>query len=307
MREQPAIAVHASPNAFSVNRQAVRGLIIGATASVVLALLGALGTGGAPLGLRIAYWAAVILPGSLLGLAVTALVRSWGGFASRLWLEIAIVALLVSLPHSFVVIVVSMLFFGMATITPVVVVQFWLAVLLITLIMTAINYLAHAGAPSASQPAHPIPDVFPPKTDFAPETCVQPEAELPANSGAALVVPSPTPCERSLPPLLAEKLPPRLRQGRLLAIEAEDHYLRIHTDVGSDLLLMRMVDACALLADASGARVHRSWWVARSAVLASEQQAGRMTLTLITGVQVPVSRSMQAQLRKDNWLTQAAG
>lgn len=292
MRENEASAVRASPNASPLQAQALRGLGIAAAAAAVLAWLGALGTGEAPLGVRLAYWAAVIMPGSFLGIGVSALVRSWGGLESRRWLEIALVALLVSLPHSFIVIVVSALFFGVEMITPMLVLQFWLAVLLITLVLTAINYLANAdGQPRAPalQPAMALPDSAQP----VPVQSAPPESAQPDGAPA-------------IPPLLAEKLPVNLRSARLLAIEAEDHYLRVHTDAGSNLVLMRMTDACALLEDAQGARVHRSWWVARAAVTSGGQRAGRMMLDLSSGLQVPVSRAMQQRLKGSGWFSQGS-
>jgi len=291
MRELPQPAVHASRNAFAVKTQAVRGLVIGLVAAVVLAYLGALGTQDAPFVQRLAYWAAVILPGSLLGLAITTLVRSWGGLLRHRWLEAGLVALLISIPHSFVVIVVSALFFGIGMITPMVVLQFWLAVLMIALVLAAINYLASTG---------PAEDAMP----LAAEPRIEAEAPAHAETGIPLPVPAAPPAAApdAIPVLLAEKLPHRLRTGRLLAIEAEDHYLRVHTDLGSDLVLMRMADACALLEGSNGARVHRSWWVARSAICTVRQQSGRMELDLADGLVAPVSRAMQPVLRREGWL-----
>ena len=275
-----APAVHASPNADRLRRRVVRGLAIGLAAAAVLALLGAMNTDEAPLAYRLAYWTAVILPGSLLGIAVQTAMQFWGGFAERRLIEIAVVAVLVSVPHTFLVIVATALFFGMDAITPSVVVGFGLTVLLVALVLTAINYLAsavpEAAAPAASPPA--LPD--------------EPPAD-PAFPGAARLP--------ALPELIAEKLPVRLRQARLVAIEAEDHYLRIHTDAGSDLVLMRMVDACALLPEAAGARVHRSWWAARGAVETLTRREGKAELALQTGLTVPVSRAMQATLREQGW------
>jgi hypothetical protein len=281
MRELPSPAVHASPNAFAVKRPAVRGLIIGTIAAFVLAYLGAMGTLPAPFAQRLAYWAAVILPGSLLGLGIMALVRSWGGLAAHRWLESGLVALLISIPHCFIVIVVSALFFGIGMITPAVVLQFWLAVLVIAVVLAAINYLA------SPPPVPSSPDALTPMPIPAPA--------LPTGWPA-----EPVPI-REMPSLLAEKLPHRLRAGRLIAIEAEDHYLRVHTDLGSDLVLMRMADACALIDPALGARVHRSWWVARDAVQQVRQQSGRMELELPGGVTAPVSRAMQPVLRREGW------
>jgi hypothetical protein len=269
-----------------MKRRAIRGVFIGLAAAALLAYLGALGTGPAPLSTRFAYWAAVILPGSLIGLAVTTLVRGCGGLARHRWLEIAVVSLLVSLPHCFVVIVASALFFGIEAITPMLVLQFWLAVLVLTVALTVINYLA-SGAEGLSVPANAAPAAPAEPLELVP---VRPP-EMPA---AAPALPS-------LPPLLADKLSIRLSAGRLVAIEAEDHYLRIHTDLGSDLVLMRLSDACALLQGVEGARVHRSWWVARAAVVAINRTAGRMDLVLSGGQIVPVSRAMQPAIKADRW------
>ena len=38
-----------------------------------------------------------------------------------------------------------------------------------------------------------------------------------------------------------------LRGAEIFAVEAEDHYLRLHTSRGSDLILMRLSDAVAEL------------------------------------------------------------
>ena len=64
----------------------------------------------------------------------------------------------------------------------------------------------------------------------------------------------------------------RLRHARLIAIE--EHYLRAHTDAGSDLVLMRMTDTCALLCCPRG----------------QARAQGRT-----------VSRAMQASLRDQCW------
>ncbi|WP_291843550.1 LytTR family DNA-binding domain-containing protein [Maricaulis sp.] len=102
-------------------------------------------------------------------------------------------------------------------------------------------------------------------------------------------------------PALADKLPPRLRRADILALEAEDHYLRVHTDRGDCLILMRLGDAAAAVAPLDGARTHRSWWVARKAVDQVSRGDGRATLTLTTGTEVPVSRTYAPKLREAGW------
>lgn len=277
-------AVYASPNATLLRRRAVRGLTIGAAAALLLAYVGALGTDIAPFGQRLAYWASVILPGSVLGLVFTALVRGWGGLARHPWGEVAVVTAAVSLPHTFLVVVASTLFFGLGAITPGQVASFFGAVLVLTFVLTAINYLAAATETAVPEAARTGPPPGGSKPPYDPE-------------GA----PSPDPVLPPLPDLIAEKLAIRLRAVRLIAIKAEDHYLRIYTDAGSDLVLMRMVDACALLPESAGARVHRSWWAARGAVEAVTRREGKAELILRGGLAVPVSRAMQVTLREQGW------
>src|SRR5690606_15189181 len=65
------------------------------------------------------------------------------------------------------------------------------------------------------------------------------------------------------PPRFLTRLPHRLKGAAIRAVEAEDHYLRVHTDQGSDLILMRLSDAVKELEGLDGAQTHRSWWVAR--------------------------------------------
>lgn len=100
---------------------------------------------------------------------------------------------------------------------------------------------------------------------------------------------------------LAEKLPPRLRSSPVLALQAEDHYLRVHTEAGDALILMRLGDAIAAVEGLDGARTHRSWWVARRAVRDVARAGGRATLTLTNDVEAPVSRTYSPKLREAGW------
>ena len=92
------------------------------------------------------------------------------------------------------------------------------------------------------------------------------------------------------------KLPPALRRD-ILALEAEDHYVRVHTLHGSALILMRLVDAAALIDPRLGLRVHRSWWVAKDGVRALERTSGRAIVRLIDDTAVPISRSYLPEAR----------
>ncbi len=103
------------------------------------------------------------------------------------------------------------------------------------------------------------------------------------------------------PPRFLDRLPPKLRGSTIHAVESEDHYLRVHTDRGSDLILMRLSDAVSELEGLEGAQVHRSWWVAKDAVVGARRGDGRATLTLKGGIEAPVSRRYAPALRKSGW------
>jgi DNA-binding LytR/AlgR family response regulator len=103
------------------------------------------------------------------------------------------------------------------------------------------------------------------------------------------------------PPRFLARLPAKLAGANLWAVEAQDHYLRLHTSKGEDLILMRLADALVELEGIEGARTHRSWWVARDAVKGVERAEGRATLTLASGVEAPVSRAYVKTLREAGW------
>jgi hypothetical protein len=110
-------------------------------------------------------------------------------------------------------------------------------------------------------------------------------ADTPAEAGAALV----------------DKLPHGLRRAAILSMTAEDHYLRVRTEAGEALILMRLSDAVAACEGLDGARTHRSWWVARAAVTGAEKGDGRGTLILADGSEAPVSRTYYPKLREAGW------
>jgi hypothetical protein len=103
------------------------------------------------------------------------------------------------------------------------------------------------------------------------------------------------------PPRLMARLPVGAR-GDILALEAEDHYVRVHTSRGSALILMRMADALEELDLLEGMRVHRSWWVAKAAIAAAQARGRRMSLTLSNGVIAPVTRDAAPLIRRAGWV-----
>ena len=94
-----------------------------------------------------------------------------------------------------------------------------------------------------------------------------------------------------------ERLPVKFRTADLHAISSEDHYLRVHTSLGEEMILMRLADAVRELNGADGLQVHRSWWVAKSGVTDEKRVDGRSLLILPSGTEVPVSRSYRGKAK----------
>lgn len=99
-----------------------------------------------------------------------------------------------------------------------------------------------------------------------------------------------------------ERLPFKYQHADIYALSAEDHYLRVHTSAGQTLILMRLYDAIRELEGIEGSQTHRSWWVAKSAIEATQRQDGRVCLILKGGAIAPVSRSFQKALKSDGWI-----
>ncbi|UUR09348.1 LytTR family DNA-binding domain-containing protein [Sphingomonas glaciei] len=96
-------------------------------------------------------------------------------------------------------------------------------------------------------------------------------------------------------PNLAGRRPSGLRGE---AWKAADHYLRVHTTLGSDLILTRLSDAIAAIGPDAGLQVHRSWWVAHDAIVEFVRSQQRTYLKLNNGLLVPVGRTYSAAVRE---------
>jgi hypothetical protein len=88
----------------------------------------------------------------------------------------------------------------------------------------------------------------------------------------------------------------------VLCLQMEDHYVRIHTASGSRLELSSLRDAIDALGPVEGMQVHRSWWVARSAVVRARRRGRELELELSNGLCAPVSRTSVVRLREADWL-----
>ncbi len=97
------------------------------------------------------------------------------------------------------------------------------------------------------------------------------------------------------------RLSAKRRGARLIAVEAHDHYLRVHTDRGEELITLRFADALDELQRAHGWRVHRSWWVSADAVEGVRWRRGVGELRLVGGLTAPVSRTHAPVLKDAGW------
>ena len=103
-------------------------------------------------------------------------------------------------------------------------------------------------------------------------------------------------------PAFVDRLPARLRTAHIYAVSAEDHYLRVHTSAGEELILMRLGDAIRELEGIEGLQIHRSWWVAREGLAESERVNGKLVLKLKSGAAAPVSRTYRKSIETAGWL-----
>lgn len=245
----------------------LRSVAIAAAAGLFLAYAGAFGSGVAPLNQRLAYWLTTMVLATVVGTAIFLPIYLKGWLDKRPLLGSLIVALVMSAPLTVLVWFLGPQFFPDYVATdwrtlP----AFFPPVFLVSVLMTAINHLVADHED---------------KTRKAKAQRITHAAAEPAK--------------------FLERLPVKLRGGELYAVQAEDHYLRLHTSKGSDLILMRLADAVAELEGLEGAQTHRSWWVAKAAVADARRGDGRAVLTLKNGVEAPVSRSYAGALREAGW------
>lgn len=88
------------------------------------------------------------------------------------------------------------------------------------------------------------------------------------------------------------------KRGALVALSVEDHYVRVRTTKGEEMLLMRLSDAIKETGGLRGLQVHRSHWVALDQVTAARRKADGAILSLQTGPDIPVSRANMPAIRE---------
>ncbi|GAB4234303.1 MAG: hypothetical protein Tsb0032_39840 [Kiloniellaceae bacterium] len=110
------------------------------------------------------------------------------------------------------------------------------------------------------------------QADAAAPVMLRPAAAAPDEAGPAFF-------ERFDPPL----------PGPVLAVQAQEHYVRVVTAEGAGTTLYRFGDALRELEGLSGLQVHRSFWVADDGVARIKAGKRGLKIVLRNGEQVPVS------------------
>jgi hypothetical protein len=98
------------------------------------------------------------------------------------------------------------------------------------------------------------------------------------------------------------KIKPSLGSN-ILVLEAQEHYVKVYTERGDDLVLYRLGDAVQELSQAqTGFRIHRSYWVAEDAISQIMPSGKTYKILLKNGLDVPVSKPYKKVI--DNLLLQ---
>ncbi|MFB8343690.1 LytTR family DNA-binding domain-containing protein [Brucella cytisi] len=99
------------------------------------------------------------------------------------------------------------------------------------------------------------------------------------------------------PPPLLTRLKPDNR-GAILRLSAEDHYTRVVTSRGQELILLRFSDAVKEVGETSGLQIHRSHWIADRHVAELRKMNGGLGLLTSDGSLLPISRASQKSARE---------
>ena len=103
-------------------------------------------------------------------------------------------------------------------------------------------------------------------------------------------------------PTLLRRMPAQLAGAEILALEAEEHYTKVHTNRGATLLLIRFTDAIEAMEPQPGFRVHRSFWVSRHAMDRVEWRGRRLVAILKNKLEIPISRSFRVVVQGAGFL-----
>ena len=270
-RETPVTQPSQSPEAGQPGKlpawavSILRGGAISLGLGVIFAWFGVYQTGEIPFPQRVAYWSILIAVGAGTALFVSPLIFERRMKTSHPALQIAVASLIISIPVTLGILLLEAASDGSVT-QP----GWWVQQYIYVVVVSAV--LTTGGWALDRLQAKPVVPIGVASQAFA---------------GTAA---------------FADRLPVKFRGGTVYAVSAEDHYLRVHTSLGETMVLMRLADAVRELASLEGLQTHRSWWVAKQGLADASRGDGRVTLTLKSGAEAPVSRTYLKAVKDAGWL-----
>lgn len=276
-REMSGAETNAAPQ-FA--RKLLVDLSVMTVIGIVLAVIGPFGSAAAPVAVRLPIWIGFAWLGYVIyrpmGYLVGRLHRSLQLPQLGLWIGVTLIA---TIPMAIAVWMIGFLPEAPRWPTAQEALSAYINVLAIGASVTVIFFLIERGSQQTEASDTRAVDAV----DAAPGD--QPASVEAANRGSRFL----------------DRLPPELGT-QLIALEMEDHYVRAHTILGSDLVLMRLRDAVAELDGLDGMQIHRSWWVARHAVTGVKREGRNVRLVLESGLEAPVSRANVQPLKDAAWI-----
>ena len=254
--------------ASSLPRQLAIELFIVLAIGFALGLLGPFGSYAIPLDARLLYWMGFGLIGYAIFRPVNIAAESAADATQTpLWLAIILSALIAALPMTLLIgSFLEWLQYGSGYLEESFAVRY-AQIGGIGIAIYALTYLVFRKAPSEERTA-------------ATDQIAQENRTGPA--GAAQTA-------------LHSKLP--VGFPAIIALSVEDHYVKVHGENVTEMLLMNLSDAIALMPEGSGIQTHRSWWVASNAVIGTSRSGRNQKLKLPGGTEAPISRANVAKVR----------
>lgn len=244
-------------------RRLVAEVALLAAMGAFLGALGAFGSDYFPVGVRYAYWVANLVGGGLIGIAIDEVVGRWPVSS---WRRVLLVSVAMTPPVTLFVVGSILVILGQRSTVGDYVALLWQVFVIVLPVMAARELVWR-----------------------------KPEARIETRT---IVVPPLPEAEAAF----RRRLSAKRRSARLIAIEAYDHYLRVHTDQGEELITLRFADALSELALAHGYRAHRSWWIAADAIESVTWRRGTGEARLVGGLVAPVSRGQAPVLKDAGWV-----
>lgn len=99
-------------------------------------------------------------------------------------------------------------------------------------------------------------------------------------------------------PRFLQRLPANVTVDQVIALKAEQHYVKVYTSERSFMTLYRFSDAVAEMAPETGQQVHRSYWVRTDAIKSVKREARKYFVQLDDDLMMPVSAPNRGLIRQ---------